>query len=167
MDTFTVGTVVTILVVPVLLAVALGAAVYFWLRSRRESAAVDRTSFRWLSVGAVGAAVVVAVVSWWGMYPWRAEYHEWREVSGVVEFIDSRMLPAEGGRGVEDKFVVIFEGSPQQYGVLDTRAASARPGDTLTITCVRQYQRAGTHGYDCNFVSLVKSPRSKEDQERP
>jgi hypothetical protein len=103
------------------------------------------------------SAVVAAVGLWWGMYPWKAEYHEWRPVSGVVETVDSRLTAASGNGTMEDKFVVTFEGNPQQYGVLDTRAAGVKPGDRIEITCVRRWQWSGSHGYDCNFVGLEKA----------
>lgn len=49
-----------------------------------------------------------------------------------------------------------FRGSAQQYGVLDTRAAGIKPGDRLSIACVKRWQWSGTHGYDCNFVDLER-----------
>jgi hypothetical protein len=157
-----VGTTATMIVVPVLLLAALGTVVVTVVLRRRATDSDDRRVYGWAAVGAGVAVVVISVATWWGMHPWRAEYHEWRSVSGVVEFVDSRLLATGNNDGsVEDKFVVIFEGNPQQYGVLDTRAASVRPGDTLTITCVRQYQWSGSHGYDCNFVELVKAPGSQ------
>jgi hypothetical protein len=160
---YTVGTIATMIAVPVLLLAALGTVVAMLVRRRRATESDDRRGYGLAAIGAGVAAVVITGATWWGMYPWRAEYHEWRSVSGVVEFVDSRLLATGDNDGsVEDKFVVIFEGNPQQYGVLDTRAASVRPGDTLTITCVRQYQRSGSHGYDCNFVELVKAPGSSQ-----
>src|SRR5690348_7649109 len=75
---------------------------------------------------------------------------------GAVATVDSRTIAVQGG-GMEDKFVVKFHGNDQQYGVLDTRAAGLKVGDHLTITCVRIWQWSGSHGYDCNFVSLERA----------
>lgn len=100
--------------------------------------------------------VLAAIAFWWGMYPWKSEYHHWTPISGVVDTVDSRTVAVDGG-GMEDKFVVKYRGSDLQFGVLDTRAAGLKPGDQLTITCVRIYQWSGTHGYDCNFVSMERA----------
>lgn len=104
----------------------------------------------------VVVTALVAVGFWWGMFPWKFEYHHWVPVSGVLETVDSRLV-STGDNTMEDKFVVKFQGNDQQYAVLDTRAAGLKPGDRLTITCVRQYQWVGTHGYDCNFVDMVRA----------
>lgn len=101
---------------------------------------------------ALTAAVMIPSV-WWGMYPWKAEYHEWRPVSGTVERVDTRMLSNENG-GTYQKVVIKFVGNEQQYGVDDTRAAGLKEGDKAVITCKRAYQWAGTHGYDCAFVDM-------------
>ena len=102
------------------------------------------------------AIILIAGISvWWGMYPWKADYHEWREHSGIVDTApDSRILTDTASGSIEQKFVVKFIGDDQQYGVNDTRAAGLKPGDHLTITCVHIFQWSGTHGYDCNFVSM-------------
>lgn len=114
----------------------------------------DDTEFLAFGALSILAAVTTTAGLWWGMYPWKAEYHEWRPVTGVVATVDSRLTANTSG-GMEDKFVVTLTDNPgQQYGVLDTRAASLRPGDHLDITCVRRWQWSGTHGYDCNFVQM-------------
>jgi hypothetical protein len=97
-------------------------------------------------------ALLSAVGLWWGMYPWKWEYHQWTPVAGEVRTVDSRLIGGDGS--MQDKFVVTFVGNPQQYGVYDTRAASLRAGDHLTIACVRRWQWSGTHGYDCNFIRM-------------
>jgi hypothetical protein len=101
-------------------------------------------------------AVATVALTWWGMFPWKSEYHHWTPITGVVDTADSRLV-ASGDKAMEDKFVVKFVGGDAQYGVLDTRAAGLKADDKLTITCVRIYQWAGTHGYDCNFVSLERA----------
>lgn len=97
-------------------------------------------------------------LTWWGMYPWNTEYHHWIPKSGVVARVDSRLISSGDGSGSpETKFVVMFTGDQQQYGVNDTRAAGVKQGDRLTITCVRTWQYSGTDGYDCNFIALDHS----------
>lgn len=133
-------------------------AVAGWLLIRKARTVrddFDRPMLLSLGIAGVVGAVVAVAGFWWGMYPWKAEYHQWRALSGVVATVDSRLVPA-GSNSMEDKFVVTFVGNPQQYGVLDTRAAAVRPGDELTITCVRRWQWSGTHGFDCNFVDMQR-----------
>lgn len=158
-DEWTGETVIAIATVPVLIFFLLLATAFCFWAWRRTDDDVDRPL--WLGIG-VGSAVITVLISalfWWGMYPWRAEYHQWRAVTGTVATTDSR-LTATGNGGMEDKYVVTFVGDDREYGVLDTRAAAVREGDILTLTCVRRWQWSGSHGYDCNYVDLVrKYPR--------
>lgn len=159
------GTITTIILVPLGLIVCAAAFVLLRRYAAHKDgvsgifASEDATLARRLSWLAPAAVVATIVLTWWGMYPWKSEYHHWTPVSGVVDTVDSRLVPM-GENSMGDKYVVKFQGGDAQYGVLDTRAAGLKPGDKLTITCVRIWQWAGTHGYDCNFVSLerAKSP---------
>jgi NADH:ubiquinone oxidoreductase subunit 5 (subunit L)/multisubunit Na+/H+ antiporter MnhA subunit len=163
---FTGETIATMILVPLALLLCLALFVGLRMWSKRASAKstakrsessygtdwdaeTARLTRRWSWAGPV-IAVLVVVATWWGIYPWESEYHQWVPKSGVVETIDSRLVAMEG------KFVVKFQGDDQQYGVLDTRASGVRTGDQLTITCVRRWQWSGSHGFDCNFVSLEK-----------
>lgn len=155
--TVTGGTVATLICIPILLLI-LGAGLVWALRyaRRNHDTGNDGEEFA-AKILAAALGVIMGITllaTWWGMYPWRWEYHEWRPVSGTVASVDSRLNRTDSG--MEDKFVVTFEGSRQQYGVLDTRAATLRCGDRLSITCVRRWQWSGTHGYDCAFVDMER-----------
>jgi hypothetical protein len=163
---WTIESIVSVVLVPLIAASFLLVGVYCWKRfsllrkdiqehgdSMYGSKSFDCNTFGVVAGVCFGAVVVCALGLWWGMYPWKAEYHQWRPVSGVVETVDSRILPA-GESSMEQKFVVRFKGNLQQYGVLDTRAAGVKPGDVLSVACVRRWQWSGAHGFDCNFVSL-------------
>jgi hypothetical protein len=100
--------------------------------------------------GLVG--ILSAVGMFFGYYPFSAEYHQWREASGTVQTIDSRLIGEN--KSTSTKFVVSFTDDPAaQFGCNDTRCAGVHPGDHLTLTCKRANQWFGTDGYDCNFVS--------------
>lgn len=86
-----------------------------------------------------------------GYYPYKAEYHQWQPHGGTVASIDKRLMG--GSDNLEEKFVVRFEGSPQQYGCSDTRCASVHPGDRLSLTCKKDWEYAAVDGYNCRFVS--------------
>jgi hypothetical protein len=152
-------TIATFILVPVILGATLAAAVLFfhlWRKLRAHNYHDDAPWALACWVIAAIAAAATVTLTWWGMYPWHAEYHQWTPVSGVVDTIDSRLVSA-GDKAMEDKYVVTFVGRTEQYGVLDTRAAGVKSGDRITITCVRRYQWSGSHGYDCNFVSLERA----------
>lgn len=84
-----------------------------------------------------------------GMYPYSAEYHSYKPVSGVVEKIDSRIVAKSNGQ--ETKFVVKFASNSQLYGCNDTRCANTKVGDKLSLTCIRDWQFAGVDGYTCKY----------------
>jgi hypothetical protein len=153
-------TVLTMVVVPLLVAATTLVGVFFFvvwrhLRARDH----DDTGLAMASwVLCIVALIAIGGLTWWGMYPWKSEYHHWTPKSGVVATVDSRIVPGgTDSKSVEQKFVVSFAGEDQQYAVMDTRAAGVKPGDRLTITCVRRWQWSGTHGYDCNFVALERA----------
>jgi hypothetical protein len=106
-----------------------------------------------MALGIFGLAVLsllCAIVGIaWGMWPYDAEYHQWRETSGTVQTIDSRFVGAD--RSTTERFVVTFDDG-RQRSCDDTRCAQVREGDGLTLACKRAWQWAGTHGYDCNYV---------------
>lgn len=124
------------------------------LRDRKRS-----YSEGWIDSGAifgvgVGGLIIVATLAITGftMWPWSAEYHQWRTVSGSVAAVDSRLLSAGDQGGTNQKFAVRFTGSPQEYGCEDTRCALVKPGQHLELSCKREWQYAGTPGYDCAYV---------------
>lgn len=125
----------------------------WWLirKSRTARDSIDRTPLRVLSVVSAGLAGLFVVGTLLGMWPYKAEYHQWRETSGIVAEIDSRLLSA-GDNTVNQRFVVTFEDGSQR-SCDDTRCAQIEEGDELVITCKREWQWAGTHGYNCNYMS--------------
>lgn len=140
-----------VIIIPVMILICAAGG---WLLRRgaltqdREDVFTDYWPYQLGSLACWITVPILVVSLWWGMFPWKIEYHQWTPVSGTVSKVDQRLLNATG------KFVIKFSGSDQQYGVIDTRAAAIDVGDRLTITCVRRWQWSGTHGYDCNFVSL-------------
>lgn len=110
----------------------------------------DFTPGMWIVIGTVIVVCSIGVTAF-TLYPYDAEYHQWRQVDGTVAKIDKRLIGS--GDKMEDKFVVRFEGNGQQYGCDDTRCAQVVAGDALTLSCKRAWQYTGTDGYDCRFVS--------------
>ena len=98
-------------------------------------------------IGLYAAVVLLVGGTALGMWPYSAEYHQWRDTSGEVQGIDSRLL-----NGATERFVVTFTDG-RQRSCDDTRCAQVREGDELTLACKRAWQWSGTHGYDCNYTS--------------
>ena len=156
-DEYTAETIWALALVPFLLLVCLVATVIAFIvwRMCHNDDDPDEGIPMGIFIGSATLTVLIGLAFWWGMFPWRAEYHEWRAVSGTVEQVNHR-LTSNGDKSMEDKYAVKFAGNRQQYGVLDTRMATVQEGDQLIITCVRRWQWSGTHGYDCNFVDTQR-----------
>lgn len=107
--------------------------------------------------GVVGFAVgtwIVALLAggglFWAMYPpFDAEYHQWRDVTGEVTDVDKRLKATSGS--MEERYVVTIDGVGSR-SCDDTRCSQVNVGDTLTLTCKREWQYTGTDGYACNFI---------------
>lgn len=139
-----IGGPVTVLLALIGLA-AIGVGIWLKAKGERDTWILTGGGSAWLAV------VVGLAVSPLGFWPFAAEYHQWREVSGTVQQIDKRLIGS--GDKMEDKFVVRFTDGGLQFGCDDTRCASVREGDSLTLSCKRAWQYTGTDGYDCRFVS--------------
>lgn len=84
------------------------------------------------------------------MWPWQAEYHQYRPVHGTVANISNRFVG--GDHSTSQKFVVTLTSGSQQYGITDTRAALLKPGDPVSLRCIRVYEYGSNDaGYDCKW----------------
>lgn len=102
----------------------------------------------WLA--ALVMAVLMALPT--GYYPYKAEYHQWRPISGKVAEVSKRLV-GDGDHGMSEKIVVRYDGSTGAYGCEDTRCALVKVGDALDLKCKRAWQYASVSGYDCRFVA--------------
>lgn len=110
-----------------------------------------RFGFTWASVTfACLLAFCAGMV--WTYWPLSAEYHQYRPVSGTVAQVGNRFVSAGGQGGTNQKFVVTLTSGPQQYGITDTRAALLKPGDHVSLRCIRVYEYGSNDaGYDCKW----------------
>jgi hypothetical protein len=134
-----------------LAALIVGVALIIW---RCADGTYESDGAGGLGAIVVAVGIVSAIGMFFGNYPLSAPYHQWREASGTVQTIDSRLIGEN--KSTSTKFVVTFADDPaSQYGCNDTRCAGIHVGDHLTLTCKRTNQWFGTDGYDCNFVSYT------------
>jgi len=150
-------------IAPPLILLGLAACVYGvrkGLERRRKYAAPDRYGLKqfergegtWLAAGCAVSALTTVVIAAISFFPYGAEYHQWRAVSGTVAAVDSRLV-TQGSSSLSERFVVTFEGSSQPFAIDDTRAATVRPGDDLTIACKREWVYASVDGYGCRWAT--------------
>jgi hypothetical protein len=105
-----------------------------------------------------GVALICVVLMLLVSFPYDKQYHAYYPVTGTVQQVDKRLLP--DGDSMQEKIVVLYEGSSQQFGCEDTRCASVRPGDELSLKCITDWDFQGADGRDCRFVSFdPKGPR--------
>lgn len=92
------------------------------------------------------AAIVLGSVAL-GMYPYKAEYHQWRPVEGTVQQVDKRMV--KDGDGMSERYAVTINDTV--YGVDDTRASTLREGSHVRLSCIKEWQWAASDGYGCRW----------------
>lgn len=103
----------------------------------------------------VFVGLLVLMLSPFGMYPsGGSDFHSWKVKQGVVVDVGKRLVPA-GEKSMEEKVVITFQGSDQEYGVTDTRAALLKKGDTAVIKCKKAYDWGSVPGYDCKWVQRI------------
>jgi hypothetical protein len=129
-------------------AVLVWVCIRWWKRERGASYGDGPLAIVGIVVGSLmvaGALIGTGV----GMWPYSAEYHQWRTTTGTVQAVGSRLLG--DGTGTTQRFVVTLAGIGQR-SCDDTRCAEVKVGDRLTLSCKRAWQYSGTPGYDCNYL---------------
>lgn len=102
--------------------------------------------------GGLGLFLLGLVFGAIGFWPYDMRYHRYEHVSGTIEAIEKRILPSGAGDSIEEKYAVKFKGQDTLYGCLDTRCSVKKVGDQLDLNCIRVWEWASNHGYDCKFL---------------
>lgn len=98
----------------------------------------------------LGTAAFIIVPLFSGTaFPLKAEYLQWRPVDGTVQSIDKRLIGGDGG--MSERYVVSIDGYDVPYSIDDTRAATLREGDDVSLMCTREWQWAAVDGYACRW----------------
>lgn len=93
--------------------------------------------------------LLTAGISAAGFYPYDMQYHRYKHVEGTVDVAEARMLA--DGDGTSQTFAVRFKESGETYRCDDTRCSLLKPGDHLSLWCIRQWEYASTSGWACRF----------------
>lgn len=97
-----------------------------------------------------GVTTAILTASPLGMWPYDSEFHQWRDVTGTIERVESRQVVH--GEGMSERFVFVIDGQP--FGVDDTRAAVAEKGDTVDLRCKREWEYAANSGWGCRWAGV-------------
>jgi hypothetical protein len=97
----------------------------------------------WPALGLLVAVGFAAFMYW----PYQAQYLKYVPKAGVVTETNSRLI-SDGDKAMSQRIVVSYADG-QQYGCDDTRCASLRTGDHVTLLCEKEYQFVGTEGWSC------------------
>ena len=103
-----------------------------------------------MGAGCVGALALLMLLPIVGLslIGFNPDYMAYKPVTGQVEQIASRQIAS--GSSMSTRYV--FEIAGQPYGVDDTRAALVKPGDTVSLNCVKEFVWGSTNnGYACNW----------------
>ena len=112
-----------------------------------------RTDSAGLSLGAAGGGLVILLASAYFFFPYKAEYHYYAKTTGTVEEAKGRLLAGGNNQAPTENFAVRFRGSEQIYRCDDSRCALAKPGDKITLYCIKDWQWVGESGYVCRYGS--------------
>lgn len=147
---WTLGTLIVMPLCVILATIFFGLFVYFF-HKRKTADRYDRGTFTGFGLGSLAISIAILIATAFGMYPYDADYHKYNIKDGTITRLDTRLVSS--GEGMEEKFVVTFSGSDQQYGCLDTRCASLEVGDYLEMACKKVFEYGATDGWDCKFRS--------------
>lgn len=150
-----IGLPIAVVIVFLLLAVAGLMQWYGRTRASRKSSygwSTRKYMLVWSPIVAA-VAVIVAAITAFSFWPWHAEYHQYRDVTGTVEQVSSRLISAGDQGGSNQKFVVILQQRPgTPYGITDTRASLLHKGDPVHLRCIREYEFGSNNaGYNCKW----------------
>lgn len=130
----------------IVLALVVGVALLVIARPKIEDQ-FDRNVFTGFTVGI--AVCIAAPTFFLTSFPVSAEYLQWRPVDGTVQEIDKRLIGGDGG--MSERYVVSIEGYSVPFSIDDTRAATLREGDQVSLMCTREWQWASNPGYACRW----------------
>jgi heme/copper-type cytochrome/quinol oxidase subunit 2 len=121
-----------------------------WWRRERADRSYSETEFAAVTtIAGIVAVVVTLGISAWVFFPYSMEYHQFRHVEGNVQDVQSRFLG--DGKSTSQNYAVRLTEDGQTYRCDDSRCSLLKPGDHISLWCIREWQYASTSGYRCRF----------------
>ena len=109
----------------------------------------------YLGVSAAVILVVSLVIGAGVSFPYSKEYHYYEVKDGVVVVKDAHLMSKS--EGMEERYIIGFEGTGNDYRCEDSRCVSVQPGDYLKLRCIRVWEYPATDGYSCQFIEWQPS----------
>lgn len=100
-------------------------------------------------VGCPIVAALTLIVTAAALFPYEVQYHQFRDVSGVVTDVGHRQIA--DGKGMSERYVFVIDGA--RYGVDDTRASLVKIGDRVELSCIKTWEWAATPGDVCRWIA--------------
>lgn len=83
-------------------------------------------------------------------YPFKTDFHKWYPVTGTVAEAPERRI-ISSGNSMSERIVIRLKESDMLFGVDDTRAASLKAGDTVSLKCKKEFVYQSAPGWACNW----------------
>lgn len=94
-------------------------------------------------------AIIYAAMFTWGAYPpLNSAYHTYVPTTIQVASTSSRLL---GDGNSTTQYFAIQDKEGNTYRCDDTRCSVLKPGQFVTLMCVKEFETNGTPGESCNF----------------
>ena len=105
-------------------------------------------------LGGASFAIAIAVVGFLTLWPFDMQYHSYVMTAGTVKSLQLRQYAED--HGTTQYYGVEFaDGRIRKCG--DLRCGLLKPGDDLTLWCVREYQFGPTDaGWTCDWGSSTR-----------
>lgn len=107
------------------------------------------------AVGAIWTIIYSAIFLWAAYPPLNSAYHTYVPTTIQVATTSSRFLG--DGNGGTNQFFAIQDKTGNTYRCDDTRCSVLKPGQFVTLMCVKEFETNGVPGEDCNFGKYGKN----------
>lgn len=125
-------------------AICIGIVIAAWFH------AGDAEMFWMISVVSILTVLGLGISAGFGYWPYSADYHKLQPASGVVAEIDTRFLAAS-------QYVVVTYDTGVVVRCDDSRCATVRAGDKLSLLCTKEHQFGSplaADGWGCRWSGV-------------
>lgn len=105
-------------------------------------------------VGLIWVVIYGACFTWGTWPPFNSAYHTYIPTTIQVASTSSRFL-SDGQSSTQ--YFAIQDKNGNTYRCDDTRCSVLKPGEFVTLMCVKEFETNGSPGMDCNFGKYGKN----------